>query len=91
MQAAIDLNPENADAWMMLGTALKQKGDLDGAEGALRSSIRLNAENPGAFNSLGQILRQRGDQDGSRKAFAEAERIKHDKEAELGHMLKKTP
>jgi Flp pilus assembly protein TadD len=76
----------------MLGAALKQKGDFDGAEPALRKAILLDPANPGPYNTLGQLLRQKGDVEGSRKAFAEGARMKEKKEAELGKMLqRKTP
>jgi Flp pilus assembly protein TadD len=71
----------------MLGTALKQKGDLGGAETALRAAIRYDPDNPGPYNTLGQLLRQKGDDEGSRKAFADGSRVKQKKEAELGKML----
>jgi len=47
MQAAVKLRPEYAEAYFMLGTALKQKGDPDGAVAALREAIRLNPTIPG--------------------------------------------
>ena len=75
----------------MLGTALKQKGDLDGAESALRKAIQLDPANPGPYNTLGQMLRQKGDVEGSRKMFAEGARMKEKKEAELGKMLQRKP
>ena len=73
----------------MLGTALKQKGDLEGAVTALRDAIRLDPENPGPYNTLGQVLRMKGDVEGSRQAFAEGARTKAKKEAEQAEMLKK--
>jgi len=73
----------------MLGTALKQKGDLPGAEAALRAAIRLNPGDPGPYNTLGQVLKLKGDDAGSRDAFAEGAKVKQRKEAELGKMLQK--
>jgi Flp pilus assembly protein TadD len=73
----------------MLGTALKQKGDLDSAETALRAAIRFDPANPGPYNTLGQLLRQKGDLEGSQKLFQEGARVKLKKEAELGKMLQK--
>ena len=73
----------------MLGTALKQKGDLAGAEAALREAIRLSPADPGPYNTLAQVLRLKGDDAGSRAAFAEGAKAKSKKEAELGKMLQK--
>jgi len=89
MQAAISLRPEYGAAYFMLGTALKQKGDRDGAEAALRTAIRLGPDDPGPYNTLGQLLRQKGDLEGSAAAFAKGAQVKQTKEAELGKMLQK--
>ena len=89
MQAAIALRPDYGEAYFMLGTALKQKGDRDGAEAALRKAIELDPGDPGPYNTLGQLLRQKGDLEGSKAAFAKGEQVKQTKEAELGRMLQK--
>ena len=60
MQAALAISPEYAEAHFMLGTALKQKGDLAGAEAALREAIRLSPADPGPYNTLAQVLRAEG-------------------------------
>ena len=75
----------------MMGTALKQAGDLDRAESALRTAIRFAPEDPGPYNTLGQLLRQKGDVAGSQAAFAQGARAKQAKEAQLGKMLQKKP
>ena len=72
----------------MLGTALKQKGDLDGAVSALKEAIRLNPGDPGPFNTLGQALRQKGDLTASQAAFAQGARAKARKEAEQAETLR---
>ena len=91
MRAAIALKPDYGEAYFMLGTALKQKGDPEGAESALRTAIQLDPANPGPYNTLGQLLRIKGDAAGSRKAFADGAGAKRLKEAELGRMLQKKP
>ena len=73
----------------MLGTALKQNGELDAAETALRAAIRYDPANPGPYNTLAQLLRQKGDIEASRTVFAEGAKAKQKKEAELGKMLQK--
>jgi Flp pilus assembly protein TadD len=39
MSAAIAASPDYGEAYFMLGTALKQQGDLNGAETALRHQV----------------------------------------------------
>lgn len=84
MRAAIAIRGDYAEAYFMLGTALKQKGDAAAAELALRTAIRLDPANPGPYNTLAQIMRQKGDVEESKRLFAEGERVKRSKEAELG-------
>jgi Flp pilus assembly protein TadD len=88
MKQAVKLRPDYAAAHYMLGTALKQKGDLDPAIEALRESIRLDPNDPGPHNTLGQILRIKGDLEGSKRSFAEGAAIKSRKEAEQSKMLR---
>ena len=91
MQAAIALRPDDPDAYLMLGSALNKKGDLDGAELALQSSIRLDPANPGPYNTLGEVLKRKGDVEGSQRAFAAGARAIEKKNRELGRMLQKKP
>ena len=71
----------------MLGTALKQKGDLVAAVPVLQESIRQNPNDPGPYNTLAQILRQQGDLEGSKKLFAEGARAKASKDRESVELL----
>ena len=71
----------------MLGIALKQQGDPDGALRELREAIRLDASSPGPYNTIGQILRQKGDKAGSAEAFATGARLKREKESVLANTL----
>jgi Flp pilus assembly protein TadD len=73
----------------MLGTALKQNGEPEAAETALRAAIRYDPANPGPYNTLAQLLRQKGDIETSRAVFEEGAKAKQKKEAELGRMLQK--
>ena len=58
---------------------MKQQGDAEAAETALRTAIRFDPANPGPYNTLGQLLRQKGDVEGSRKAFEEGAKAKQKK------------
>ncbi|MFZ0593998.1 MAG: tetratricopeptide repeat protein [Bryobacteraceae bacterium] len=88
MRIATEQRPEYAQAWFMLGTALKQKDDLDGAAAALRKSIALGIKDPGPYNTLGLILRQRGDEEGARMAFAKAADIERAAESDQAELLR---
>jgi Flp pilus assembly protein TadD len=88
MQAAVAERPEYGQAHYLLGSALKQKGDMNGALRALREAARLLPEDPGPSNMIGQILRTQGDLEGSKQAFAEGARIKQKKEAERSERLR---
>ena len=90
-KAAVALRPDYGEAYFMLGTALKQKGDLDGAIPALREAIRLEPANPGPYNTLGQALRLKGDAGGSKAAFAQGAKVKREAEARQADMLRKKP
>jgi Flp pilus assembly protein TadD len=76
MRNAVRLRPSYAEAHYMLGTALKQKGDLDDAAKALREAIRLNPETPGPFNTLAQIRQAQGARDEAAKLFVQAAEVK---------------
>ena len=73
----------------MLGTALKQKGDMAEAAKALERPSGLDPENPGPYNTLGQLLRITGDGEGSKAAFEAGAKAKARKEAEQADLLKK--
>jgi cytochrome c-type biogenesis protein CcmH/NrfG len=91
MRAAVALKPLDADAYLMLGSALNKDGDLDEATVALKSAIRLDPSNPGPYNTLGEVLKRKGDAEGSREAFAEGAQMIAKKQRELGKMLQKSP
>ena len=89
MKAAVAINRNDPDAYLMLGSALNKKRDLDGAQDALQSAIRLDPSSPGPYNILGNVLSHKGDSEGSRKAFAEGARLTEQKHKQLGKMLQK--
>jgi Tfp pilus assembly protein PilF len=66
----------------MLGTALKQKGDLEGAAKALQEAIRLDPTTPGPFNTLAQVRQQQGEAGAARELFAKAAAVKKKLEAD---------
>ena len=91
MKSAVRINPKDADAYLILGSALKQQGNFDAAQSALQSAISLDPANPGPYNALGDVLRRKGDTEGSRQAFAKGAQVSESKNKELGKMLQKMP
>ncbi|MSV32380.1 MAG: tetratricopeptide repeat protein, partial [Bryobacterales bacterium] len=72
----------------MLGTALKQKGELAEAANALEEAIRLNPETPGPFNTLAQIRQLQGDREAAKKGFAQAAEVKKKIDASQAQRLR---
>ena len=82
MRAAVAQRPGYNDAWYILGTTLKQQGDVDGAIEALRHSVALDDLNAAAWNNLGLLLRRKGDKAAAEEAFAKAAAIRKAEEEE---------
>ena len=64
-----------ADAHCILGAALVEKGDLEGAERQFREAVRLEPNNASAHRGLAFALREKGDLDGAEKEEREAARL----------------
>ncbi len=52
----VEANPKDANAQNDLGWALRQNGDLQGAEESLRESIKLNPASPFPHSNLSVVL-----------------------------------
>ena len=70
--------PETDWAWLRLGRALVQAGDLPGAEQALRAALRLTPDLVDAHFYLGVVLFQRGDFAAAAASFRRATQLKPD-------------
>ncbi len=70
--------PETDWAWLRLGKALVQAGDLPGAEQALRAALRLTPDMVDAHFYLGVVRFQRDDWAGAAAAFRRATELKPD-------------
>lgn len=87
-----DRNPERAEAYLELGTALRQQGKLADAEEALRKAVHHFYGDPKtasrqavALVELGKLLDERGAEDEARRAFAQARLLDPSAtEAEIG-------
>ncbi len=64
-------DPKDAEAQNDLGWALRQNGDLNGAEAALRESIKLKDDQPFAHSNLSVVLLDKGKKE---EALQEAKR-----------------
>ena len=56
LEQAVKLNPANADAQLVLGGVLLQKGDVRGAIEHLRTATKLKPNSANVHLSLGQAL-----------------------------------
>jgi len=59
----------DAEALMLLGVALVQKGELDAGAKALEQAARADEKNPVPWELVGEIRARRGDVQGARTAF----------------------
>jgi tetratricopeptide (TPR) repeat protein len=82
-RAALKLDPQNADLFVGLGSALinqsvLDQGKNDDAESAAREALRLDSNNAGAHCVLGVALGHRGDWYGQIAEYREALRLDPD-------------
>lgn len=59
-RAALDRWPQSLGGWLGLGNALYARGDLAGAEEALRAATRHHPDSAPALNNLAHVLAERG-------------------------------
>lgn len=71
----IGMQPKESTHYNNLGTALRELGDLNGAEGAYRQGLKLDPGNAGALASLGSLRWQRGDAVETRELMLAAWRL----------------
>ncbi|HEX7448934.1 MAG TPA: tetratricopeptide repeat protein [Pirellulales bacterium] len=68
--------PNNAQAWYLLGAALTQFGQLDEARSTLRQATSINPRHAEAHNHLGVVLAQQGSVDEAIASFRRALELK---------------
>jgi Flp pilus assembly protein TadD len=74
LQRAVELNPQNSDAFYDLGKALLMGGRARDASAALNKAIALKPADPSPHYQLARALDKLGDKDGAkreRELFAE--------------------
>lgn len=65
-------DPGNGQAQLAMGSQLRRKGDVDGAERHYRLALEIAPRNALVLQTLGGLLRQRGDLDGAEAVFERA-------------------
>ncbi len=73
-QDTVAKRPNNPRAWNHLGTALKDGGDLAGAEAAFLRALELDPQHGKASFNHGNLLFERGDTAGALERYASAAR-----------------
>jgi Flp pilus assembly protein TadD len=74
-RTALRRQPDFAVAHTDIGTALKAKGDLDGAIAEYRTALRLQPDNAVAHYNLGRVLWTKGDREAAFEEFHTAYRL----------------
>ena len=69
------VRPDNAMAHCNLGTALKAKGDLEGAIAEYRAALRLQPDSAMAHYDLGRVLWTKGDREAAFEEIHTAHRL----------------
>jgi tetratricopeptide (TPR) repeat protein len=77
-RAALKLDPDNADAWHLLGRIALQRGDLAAAAAQVREAIRRRPNIPAFPSSLGEILQAQGEIEKAQTCYQEALRLAPD-------------
>jgi tetratricopeptide (TPR) repeat protein len=74
LDAAVKLDPRNADAWIARGAVFKARGELPLAVDALRRALALRPDSWSARSTLATVLRLAGEDEAARQEALEAER-----------------
>ncbi|MEM8785890.1 MAG: tetratricopeptide repeat protein [Pseudomonadota bacterium] len=65
LDRVVDQEPNNADAWNLLGFSLRKSGKLDRAETAYQQALALDPAHRGALEYYGELHLMRGDKAGA--------------------------
>ena len=86
IRKAIELNPANADAHVMLGFLLGQKGDYPESEMCNRMAIDLQPGHYGALTNLGHALKEQGRFDEALEFYTRACNVRPDQATSWEHL-----
>jgi predicted O-linked N-acetylglucosamine transferase (SPINDLY family) len=78
LEKALELQPDLADAAVLLAMACEGEGDLDAACVQLERAVAIAPGLAGAWSNLGMLLAQRQKNDAAQEAYAEALRLDPD-------------
>ena len=68
----IELDPNNAEAWLMQGAILGETGDIHTAEASIRKALRINPDYADAYITLGSLQQATGRQADALSSFQAA-------------------
>ena len=83
MSKALEINPEDSDAWFERAILRGAKSDLDQALADYAKTIELNPKNARAYANRGLIMLLRGQDASAKKEFDTALKIDSSLKAEL--------
>eukprot|EP00927_Polykrikos_kofoidii_P051033 TRINITY_DN44848_c0_g1_i1.p1 TRINITY_DN44848_c0_g1~~TRINITY_DN44848_c0_g1_i1.p1 ORF type:complete len:497 (-),score=96.95 TRINITY_DN44848_c0_g1_i1:110-1600(-) len=81
LQAAVEADPHDADAWCNLGVVEAEQGNVEKAMASFSAAVRANPSHAAAQRNLGEALRHRGDLAPAERALREALRLAPDEAA----------
>jgi len=55
-----------------MGTALKEKGELDAAIDSYKQAIKIKPDYADAYNNMGNVLKEKGDVDAAIESYKKA-------------------
>lgn len=72
LETLLERNPDDGEAWFLLGSTRHRQHKLDAAKVALQNAVRLNAQHIQARFALASVNLELGDTDGALSACTEA-------------------
>jgi predicted TPR repeat methyltransferase len=90
-ETAINIDPNNAEAYNGIGTVLNEKGELDAAIDSYKQALKIKPDYADACFNMGNALKARGDLDAAIDSYKQALKIKPDFSAaynNIGNTLK---
>jgi tetratricopeptide (TPR) repeat protein len=77
-ETAINIDPNNAEAYNGIGTVLNEKGELDAAIDSYKQALKIKPDYADACFNMGNALKDKGDLDAAVDSYKQALKIKPD-------------